>query len=63
MFLIYSAVRLSTCSRTIRGYQLTEEVKMKLLWSSLISTAIVLVVIFALNRVPFTRELVQAAIK
>lgn len=36
---------------------------MKLLWSALISTAMVLVVIFVLNRIPFTRDLVQAAIK
>ena len=36
---------------------------MKMIWSALISTAIVLGVIFALNRVPFTRDLVQAAIK
>ena len=36
---------------------------MKMLWSALISTAVVLVVLFVLNRVPFTRDLVQAAIK
>ncbi len=36
---------------------------MKMIWTSLISTAIVLLVIFILNRVPFTRDLVQAAIK
>lgn len=36
---------------------------MKMLWSALISTVVVLVVLFILNRVPFTRDLVQAAIK
>jgi hypothetical protein len=36
---------------------------MGLLKTAMITTLIVLVTIFALNRIPFTRELVQAAIK
>jgi hypothetical protein len=36
---------------------------MKMLWSALLSTVVVLVVLFALNRIPFTRDLVQAALK
>jgi hypothetical protein len=36
---------------------------MSLVKAALISTVMVLVVIFALNRIPFTRDLVQAAIK
>ena len=36
---------------------------MSLLKTALLTTLIVLVTIFALNRIPFTRELVQAAIK
>lgn len=36
---------------------------MKFLWAALVSTAITLAVLFVLNRIPFTRDLVQAAIK
>jgi len=36
---------------------------MKMIWGALISTVVVLVVLFALNRIPFTRDLVQAALK
>jgi hypothetical protein len=36
---------------------------MGLLKTALITTLIVLVSIFALNRIPFTRDLVQAALK
>jgi hypothetical protein len=36
---------------------------MTLLKTALLTTLLVLVTIFALNRIPFTRELVQAAIK
>ncbi len=36
---------------------------MKMLWSALISTVVVLVTLFILNRIPFTRDMVQAAIK
>jgi hypothetical protein len=36
---------------------------MSLLKTALLTTLLVLVTIFALNRIPFTRELVQAAIK
>jgi hypothetical protein len=36
---------------------------MKMIWSVLLTTVTVLIAIFILNRVPFTRDLVQAAIK
>lgn len=36
---------------------------MKVLWTALVTTAVVLVTLFVLNRIPFTRDLVQAAIK
>lgn len=36
---------------------------MKVIGTALIGTAITLVTIFILNRLPFTRDLVQAAIK
>jgi hypothetical protein len=36
---------------------------MKMIWSALLSTVVVLVVLFAFNRIPFTRDLVQAALK
>jgi len=36
---------------------------MKLIWSALIATAVTLVTIFILNRLPFTRDVVQAALK
>jgi hypothetical protein len=36
---------------------------MGLLKTALVTTLIVLVSIFALNRIPFTRDLVQAALK
>jgi hypothetical protein len=36
---------------------------MSMLKTALLTTLIVLVTIFALNRIPFTKELVQAALK
>jgi hypothetical protein len=39
------------------------EETMGLLKTAVITTLLVLVTVFALNRIPFTRDLVQAAIK
>lgn len=36
---------------------------LKFIGHSLLTTVVVLIVIFALNRIPFTRDLVQAAVK